>query len=43
MRFPCVAGSRVDISAESLDDAFDLSRSLRNLDTGFGALYRIVL
>ncbi len=32
-----------EVSVESLDDAFDLSRSLRNLDTVFAALDRIVL
>jgi adenylosuccinate lyase len=32
-----------DVSVESLDDAFDLSRSLRNLDTVFAALDRIAL
>ncbi len=32
-----------EVSVESLDDAFDLSRSLRNLDIVFDALDRIAL
>jgi adenylosuccinate lyase len=32
-----------EVSVESLDDAFDLSRSLRNLDTVFTALDAIAL
>jgi adenylosuccinate lyase len=32
------ADSRVTLSAEQLDDAFDLTRSLRNIDRTFHAL-----
>jgi adenylosuccinate lyase len=35
------ADSRVTLSAEQLDDAFDLTRSLRNIDRTFHALEEV--